>query len=257
MSHEPANGIKVLLLALCAVTVTLASAPANSQGFLDRARSLLGGDDAADSSEPAQASNLTEAQIGAGLKEALRTGVEQVVGQLGSAGGFSADPLVHIALPESLGRVASALERIGLSSQMEELELRLNEAAEAAVPRARNLFVSAIESLTLEDAIEIYRGPDDAATQYFRQAMSEPLAAEMRPVVEQSLEDVGAARTFENVMDRYNALPFVPSVDLDMTSYVVEKGLEGVFYYLAQEESAIRQDPLKRTSELLQRVFGN
>jgi hypothetical protein len=257
MNHWSANGFTMLQIGLLVGIAGFIGATAEAQGFRERARSLLGGDTEQAATESAPGTSLTEDEIGAGLKEALQVAAGRVVEQLGSAGGFNADPAVHIPLPETLGRVQSTLERIGLGSQLENLESRLNQAAEAAVPRARDLFVGAITTMTLEDVVGIYRGPDDAATQYFRQRMSEPLASEMRPVVEQSLQDVGAAQAFESVMDRYNAVPLTREVDADITGYVVEKGLDGIFYYLAQEEAAIRQDPVKRTSELLQRVFGN
>jgi hypothetical protein len=248
--------MKMLLVGILVVTGNSISASADAQGFLDRARSALGGESDEEKSESAPDRNLTENEIGAGLKEALQVAVGRVVEQLGSSGGFSADPAVHIPLPGSFGRVQSALERIGLDSQLENLELRLNQAAEAAVPRARELFIGAIQTMTLEDVLGVYQGPDDAATRYFQEKMSAPLAQAMRPVVEQSLEDVGAAQALESVMDRYNDLPFTREVDSDITGYVVDEGLKGVFHYLAQEETAIRRDPVKRTSELLQRVFS-
>ena len=257
MNDSPAQAIKISLFSLAVLLAGFTGAPADAQGLLDRARGLLGGDAQRDASASQPDTSLTEDEIGAGLKEALQVAVGTVVEQLGSANGFNADPAVHIPLPESLGRVQSALERVGFGSQLQDLELRLNQAAEAAVPRTRALLVSAINDMTLEDVVGIYQGPDDAATQYFRGKMSEPLAVDMRPVVEESLEDVGAAQTLESLMDRYNALPFSREVDSDLTGYVVDKGLDGIFHYLAQEEAAIRQDPVKRTSELLQRVFGD
>ncbi len=110
--------------------------------------------------------------------------------------------------------------------------------------------------MTLDNAMAIYNGPEDSVTQYFKSRMSRPLAIEMKPVVDESLADVGAAKTYDSVMDRYNAVSFVPQVDADLSDYVVEKGMDGIFYYLAKEEAAIRRDPAKRTTELLKRVFG-
>jgi len=232
----------------------LLSASASAQGgWLDRMRELLQGP----SSEAPQDQELSQDEIGDGLKEALRVGAQTVVAQLGEIDGFNADPAIRIPLPASLENIRSALERVGLSSSLDDLELRLNRAAEAAMPRARELFMQAIDDLTVEDVVNIYQGPDDAATRYFERRMSAPLAAEMLPVVDESLSGVGAAETYETVVDRYNSLPFVSPIDADLSTYVVERGMEGVFHYLAQEEAAIRSDPVKRTTELLQRVFGN
>lgn len=206
--------------------------------------------------KPAQASGLTTSQIGAGLKEALEVGTVRVVDTLGREDGFNGDPLIRIPLPESLQTVQSALSKVGMAGTLDNLELELNRAAELATPQAKALFLDAIGALTLDDVMAIYNGPDDAATQYLRGQMSDPLAEAMQPVVDESLDEVGAAATYESAMSQYNALPFVPKVDADLTTYVVGKGLDGIFLYLAKEEAAIRNDPVERTTELLQQVFG-
>lgn len=204
-----------------------------------------------------QKQSLSSDEVGNGLKEALRVGTETVVGELGQPGGFNLDPEIHIPLPGELNRVKDMLGKIGMDSMLVDLENELNEAAEIATPKARELFIQAINEMTLDDVMAIYRGPDDAATQYFRGKMSEPLAREMTPVVNESLADVGAVTTYDSAMERYNDIPFVPEIDVDLSDYVVEKGLDGIFYYLAKEEAAIRSDPLKRTTDLLKTVFGN
>ncbi len=203
-----------------------------------------------------EAGGLTTKEISAGLQEALRVATERVVQQLGKLDGFNADPRIHIPLPESLASVKSTLGRIGMSSILDDLELRLNRAAEAATSKAKPLFWAAIREMTLEDAKGIYNGPDDAATRYFQRKMSPQLAREMQPVVDRALEEVGAISTYDRIMGRYRALPFVPDVKADLTEYVVGRGMDGIFLYVAREEAAIRQDPAKRTTELLRRVFG-
>jgi hypothetical protein len=143
-----------------------------------------------------------------------------------------------------------------MSAMLDDLEVRLNRAAEVATPKARDLFLQAIADMTLEDAKAIYSGPDDAATRYFQGKMSPPLAEEMSPIVQASLAQVGAVKAYDDVMGRYQALPFVPDAKADLSTYVVEKGMDGIFFYLAQQEAAIRQDPAKRTTELLRKVFA-
>ncbi|MEJ8567983.1 DUF4197 domain-containing protein [Elongatibacter sediminis] len=232
-----------------ALSIVLACAftPAVRADIFDTLKSLTGKkDNNAASTE----------EIGMGLKEALTVGTERVVGQLGQPGGFNLDPLIHIPLPGQLDKVRDLLEKVGMDGLLTDLESRMNEAAEVATPKAQTLFVDAIRDLTLEDVMEIYKGPDDAATQYFRSKMSGPLAEAMTPIVDDTLADVGAVQTYDKAMDRYEDIPFASSVDMDLTGYVVDKGMDGIFYYLAREEAAIRENPAKRTTELLRKVFG-
>ena len=205
----------------------------------------------------ATSSGLSTAEIGDGLKEALRVGSASVVGQLGQTDGFNTDSAIHIPLPKSMKKVQSVLSKVGQSSLLDDLELRLNRAAEAATPKAKEIFWQAIREMTLTDVREIYEGPEDAATRYFQGKMSAPLAEEMRPVVDASLAQVGAVQAYEETMGKYRTIPFVPDVKADLTQHVLDKGLAGIFYYLAKEEAAIRQNPIKRTTDLLQRVFGH
>ena len=199
---------------------------------------------------------LNTEEIGSGLKEALKVGTGRVVGQLGKPDGFNADPDIHIPLPGSLLTARNMLQQVGMGGMLNDLELRLNRAAEAATPKAKALFMQAINDMSLEDVEAIYNGPEDAATRYFEKKMSPALAIEMRPVVEQSLADVGAVQSYEQVMGQYRALPYAPDIKTDLSGYVVNKGMAGIFHYLALEEAAIRKDPAKRTTDLLRRVFG-
>ncbi len=194
-------------------------------------------------------------EIGAGLKEALLVGSENVVKQLGTTDGFNNDSAIHIPLPGSLKTVKSWLSKVGKASLFEDLELKLNRAAEAATPKAKKLFSNAIKSLTMEDVKGIYDGPDDAATQYFKGKMSPELSKEMKPVIDETLSQVGAIRSYDNMIKQYKSIPFVPDVKANLSDHVVEKGMDGIFYYMAKEEAAIRQNPVKRTTELLKKVF--
>ena len=204
----------------------------------------------------AESTGLTKSEVASGLKDALRVGTETVVGQLGQADGFNADPAIHIPLPDNMQQVKKALATVGMSSMMDDLELKLNRAAEEATPPAKKIFWDSIEAMSLDDVMKIYNGPDDAATRYFQGKMSGPLATAMQPIVEAALNQVGAIQTYDAVMGQYDSLPFVPDVKADLNSYVVNEGMNGIFHYLAVEEAAIRQDPLKRTTDILQTVFG-
>lgn len=204
-----------------------------------------------------KSSALTDSDIAAGLREALIVGTGNVVVRLGKENGFNGDPRVHIPLPEDLMKVRKLLKKVKQEKIADELELRLNRAAEIATPKARRHFMNAIRGMTLDDARRIWKGPEDSATAYFRGKMTSPLKKDISPIISKSLADAGAIKSYEKMMGRYRKLPFVPDVRADLTEYVTEKGLEGIFHYLAKEEAAIRKDPFKRTTELLKRVFGS
>jgi len=201
-------------------------------------------------------STLTNEEVGLGLKDALHVASETVVSQLGQEGGFNADPAIHIPLPKQLATAQEWLDKVGMAGLLYNLEVKLNRAAEVATPKAKDLFFQAISEMTFEDVMNIYNGPDDSATRYFAEKMSPPLTREMSPIVSDSLAEVGAINSYDSAMKEYKSLPFAPDVKTDLTTYVVEKGIEGIFYYIAIEEAAIRQNPAKRTTELLQKVFG-
>lgn len=200
--------------------------------------------------------DLTTNEIGAAFKEALRIGSENVVSQLGQEGGFNADPVVHIPLPQEFETVKNTMGKIGMSFMVEELELKLNRAAEQATPKAKELFVQAIQKMTFEDVMNIYNGPEDSATKYFQGKMSDSLAREMQPIINNSLSQVGAIETYDEVISKYKSVPFVPDIKTNLTAYVTQKGMDGIFYYMAEEEAAIRENPAKQTTALLKRVFG-
>ncbi len=237
-----------LILAFLVYSLVGASEAA-SAGWLDKLKELVPSNDEKQQS-------LSSDDISGGLKEALRVGTEKVVSNLGAPDGFNLDPQIHIPLPKNLGRVKKVLGKLGMDSMLTDLETRLNRAAEIATPRAKQLFITAINDMTLDDAMAIYKGPEDSATQYFKSRMSGPLAVTMKPIVDESLADVGAAKSYDEVMARYNSVPLVPKVDANLGDYVIEKGMHGIFFYLAREEAAIRQDPSARTTDLLRRVFG-
>lgn len=200
---------------------------------------------------------LSTDEITRGLKEALTTGSNAVVSQLGRSDGFSGDPAIRIPLPNALVKARDFASKFGLEGSFDDLELRLNRAAEEATPKAKALFVGAIQSMSVEDAKGILQGPDNAATEYFRGKTGTQLQSQMRPIVDDALAKVGAVSSFNKLLSQYNNIPLAPKVDADLTGHVVEEGSDGIFFYLAQEEKAIRENPLKRTSEILQRVFGS
>lgn len=246
------------MMAVCLMCAVVAGPGYGANSWLDQGKKLLDSVQGSDSgsSSDSTASDLTLQEITAGLKQALKKGADAVVQRLGTVNGFNADSHVHIPLPENLSTAKSLLDKAGLGAYTDEVELRLNRAAEAAVPKARDLFVEAISQMRMEDARAILDGPDDAATRYFRDKMSPGLIEEMSPVINDSLDAVGAVRAYDEMMARYKQLPFVPDVKGDLTAYTAGKTVDGIFFYLAREEKAIRENPAKRTTELLQKVFN-
>ena len=243
----------MLVIFITGIVMASESEPTFAQGtLLDRGREFLRDLDG----PPVRPARLTEAEIADGLREALRVGAERMVETLGAKNGFNSRSDVHIPLPKSLAKVQSTLAHFGVSHVADELELRLNRAAESAVPRAKQLFRDAIRDMSLQDVRSIFEGPEDSATRYFRGKMVAPLTDRMKPIVDQELTSVGAVRAFDEMMRQYRSFPFVPDAKADLTGHVLERAVDGVFLYLAREEAAIRKDPVKRTTTLLRRVFA-
>jgi hypothetical protein len=249
------NRVRNISLAGIVMLLTLTATTVHAQSFFERGKNLLKGLD--NTTAPSSVlSTLTSDEISEGLREALRVGAERVVNTLGQTDGFNKASDIHIPLPNTLKTAQSMLSKIGQSGLADDLELRLNRAAEAAVPAAKTHFADAIKEMTIDDAKMILEGPKDSATQYFRRKMSAPLTADMKPIVDDQLSKVGVIASYDKMMGQYKNIPFAPDVKADLTEYVLEKSIDGVFLYLGREEAAIRENPAKRTTELLQKVFG-
>jgi len=204
-----------------------------------------------------EVSKLSTDELQKAFKEALSLGSEAVVDQLSLKDGFNSDEAIHIPLPKTLKTVQSTLTKFGMGDLMNDLELKLNRAAEAATPEAKALFLNAVKEMSFEDVQKIYNGPEDSATQYLRSKTGQDLQSKMRPIIENSLNSVGAVSAYDKAISKYKNLPFVPDVKADLLQHVTDKGMDGMFYYLAKEEASIRKDPIKQSTELLQKVFGN
>lgn len=203
---------------------------------------------------------LTEGEATAGLREALWYATGRTISRVGKRDGYLADRAIHIPLPGALQTAQKGLALVGASGQLDDLELRLNRAAEAAAPKASSIFRNAIQEMTVTDAIGIVRGPDDSATRYFQGKMTAPLTTAFRPIVAGELEDAGAFKTLEKAIKNSKARALAPAASDYARSDLIDHGLGaalgGLFHYLAVEEAAIRHDPVKRSTELLRRVFG-
>ncbi|MCM8539570.1 MAG: DUF4197 domain-containing protein [Lentisphaeraceae bacterium] len=199
---------------------------------------------------------LTDSSIASGLKEALNKGTEKAVANLSKNGGYSKNLLYKIAVPEDLQKFSNTLKKIGLGSQVDYFETKMNEAAEEACIKAGPIFVNAISEMTLEDVREILMGSQTAATDYFRQKTSQHLKAEYFPIVKTKMEEIGLVGDYNDLMSKYNSIPFTPKVNFGLEDYVTEKALSGLFSKLAETEKDIRENPAARTSDLLKRVFA-
>lgn len=196
------------------------------------------------------------ADIGDAFKQALLIGSAAVASNLGKDDGYFKDPNIHIPLPDKLAKAKKLLNGIGMGGLADDLELKINRAAEAAAPKSKQIFIDTIKGMSFEDIKKIYNGPDNSATQYFQSKMTPALSKAMRPVVEESMSEVGVVKSYDNFMSQYKGIPFVPDVKANLSDYVIEKGLDGIFFYLAKEEADIRKNPLRHTTDLLKKVFG-
>jgi len=203
-----------------------------------------------------QAGTLSAAEIASGLKEALDKGIDQQVTKLTATDGFYKNQLVKILLPAELQKVDKTLRDIGLSSLADEGLKMMNRAAEDAVKEATPIFVSAVKNMTFNDAKNILLGSDNAATSYLQSTTTTQLYSKFNPVIKSSFSKVGADKVWSNIITQYNKVPLVQKVNPDLTDYVTNKALEGVFKMIAVEEKEIRNNINERTSALLKKVFA-
>ena len=201
---------------------------------------------------------LDEPTVIAGIREALRVGTQNTVLSTSRLDGYLGNQLIRISIPAQMESMASALRQVGLGSQVNELEVGMNRAAERAAAEARVVFWNAITDMTVSDAFGILNGGNTAATEYFRDRTGAALRTRFHPIVQQKIEEVGLSRIYSRIADTYNNLSLAGTPRLvDLDEYVTDRALAGLFTVLATEEQKIRQDPLARTTDLLRRVFGN
>lgn len=201
-------------------------------------------------------SSLSNADAAAGLKKALDQGITQAVAKLGTAGGFLDNPSVKIPLPPKLAKAESMMRMVGLGDQADELITSMNRAAEAAVPESKVLLKQALKQMTVEDAKQILTGGDDAATQYFKRVTATPLQAKFKPIVARATQKVKLAQKYDQIADKGLQLGLLKPEDASIESYVTQKTLDGLYLMMAEEERAIRKDPLGQANKLLKKVFG-
>ncbi len=205
---------------------------------------------------PQDGGALTQGQIGNGLRDALQLGIDKQVSKLTAKDGYFKNELVKILLPEELRKVDKTLRDIGLGNLADEGLKVLNRAAEDAVKQATPIFVDAVKGITFNDAKNILLGNDDAATQYLTGRTQQSLYNKFNPVIKNSFSKVGADQIWENLITKYNAIPLTNNVNPDLTDYVTQEALKGVYRMIAVEEKEIRSKVSSRTTDILRRVFA-
>lgn len=200
---------------------------------------------------------ISQGEASAGLKETLTRASSAAVSRLGATDGFLNSPKVRIPLPDGLKQAKSAMKLMGKGEEFDKLEVSINRAAEAAMPEAKQLLVDAVRNMSVQDAKGILSGGDDAVTQFFRSKTEGSLSKKFLPVVKNATDRVGLARQYNKLAGQAASFGVIKGEDDKIENYVTRKALDGLFLTLAEEERAIRQDPVGTGSALLKKVFGN
>lgn len=225
-------------------------------GFFDDIKGLLG---ESGSTSGIQRDVLSNQEVAGGLKEALGKGAQLAVSELGKEDGFFSNTDVKIPVPKKLRQVEKGLRALGKDDLADQFILSMNRAAEQAVPLAADTFKDAISNMTIDDAMGILKGGETSGTDYLRKSSSGTLRQSFRPIVDKAIDEVDATRSYQEFVGNTSALGNLmgSKSSLDLTDYVTDKALDGVFHMIAQEEAKIRENPAARTSDLLKKVFGS
>lgn len=238
----------VFLIASLSVLAQTDSPTNKVNGLFKKANSIF-------SKSSGSSTKLSNGDIVSGLKEALSLGAQKSGDRLSVTDGFFKDAAVKILLPEQVQKIENKMRMLGMGKLVDNAILSMNRGAEDASKAAAPIFLDAIKKMTLTDALNILRGTDTAATGYLRKATTPELVSAFRPVIEESLKKVDATKYWDDVFTNYNKFSSNP-VDTDINSYVTTKALNGVFYYVAQEEVNIRKNPAGRVTDILKKVFS-
>jgi hypothetical protein len=199
---------------------------------------------------------ITQKDASGGLKAALTQGIGNAVTSLGTRDGFLGNPKVKIPLPPKLAQAEKAMRMLGMGKHADELVTSMNRAAEAAVPEARTLLVDSVKQMSVQDAKNILTGGDDAATRYFRRTTHDKLALRFLPIVKSATAKVGVAQRYNEFAGKGAQLGLLDAREANLDTYITDRALDGLYSMLADEERAIRKDPLGQSSGLIRKVFG-
>ncbi|MGD9330204.1 MAG: DUF4197 domain-containing protein [Desulfobacterales bacterium] len=236
----------LVLLVVFVSPWTINEATGGWSDVLDKAVDTFGGEEQLDNTE-----------IVNGLKEALEVGSAQAVQLAGRENGYFNHPRIKIPLPDAIAKTEKLVRAAGMGDQLDAFVLSMNRAAEQAAPEARAIFWEAIQQMQFDDAKRILNGRKNEATLYFQDKTSDELTEVFKPLVHQSMEDVGVTQQYQSLQESAAAIPFLSDWLVDLDDYVTSEALEGLFFLMAEEEAKIRQDPAARVTDLLQKVFAN
>jgi hypothetical protein len=217
-------------------------------GFLNKVKSNIPGSQGK--------TGLSNDDIVSGLKEALRVGTDSSVSHVSKVDGFFGNAAIKILMPPEAQKVEKTLRGLGMGSLVDKAILSMNRAAEDASSGVGDIFWNSIKGMSITDGVQILQGSDTAATGYLRKSTTSQLTTKFRPVIDSSLKKVDATKYWTDVFSAYNKLPMVSHVNPDLTAYVTEKALNGLFYNIALEEQKIRKDPAAQVTDILKKVFG-
>lgn len=202
--------------------------------------------------------SLSDTKIGKGLREALSVGIDKAVARASQEGGYLNNPAIKIRFPENLSMVESGLRKIGMGEKVDAFETRVNKAAEQAAPKAKNILLDALFEMSIEDAENLLKGGDTAATDYFKSKTWNKLHAAFQPKLEKAMSQNQASQMYNQLIAMYEKIPFAQKPQLvSADDYATNKALEGLFHLVGEQEKEIRTNPAARATKLLQTVFGS
>jgi hypothetical protein len=217
---------------------------------------LIGCAEMAQVLEQGSAGTTNESALSRGIKESLELGSTRAADLLSQTGAYRNSPIYRIRLPQQVQPLASRLRQFGLGGQLDRIELLMNQAAEQAAVEAKGVFISAVRAMTITDAIGIIRGPDTAATNYFRQHTETTLRQRYLPIVQKNLQQIGFYQQYQQMLSTYKQLPIANKPDIDLEQHVLTQSLNALFTQVGEEEKAIRKDPVGKGSSAIAAVFG-
>ncbi len=202
-------------------------------------------------------SSITNDEMIQGLKEALKVGTQNAVNTVSKVDGYYNNSDIKIPLPEEIESAGKYLRLAGYGTKVDEFEQSMNRAAEQAAPEAKQIFLGAVKEMKIKDAQNLLNGPDNAATNYFKDKTYDQLHNIFKPIVKDTMGQVGVTSQFQDINNKLSSIPLADKASVDLDQYVTDKSLDGLFFMLAEEEKKIRQDPAARVTDILKKVFGD
>jgi hypothetical protein len=240
------------IVALIAMSITASTA----QSVQNIANGILNGNSGSNTSGTGK-SPLSNEEVVRGLKDALTVGTNNSTGLASKLDGYYKNPKLFIPFPKEAKDVKTKVDALGMKSQTDKFVMTLNRAAEEAAKSAAPIFISAVKGMTITDGFAILKGGDNAATTYLKNKTTDQLKQQFTPIVKAALDKVQITKYWNPIIKKYNKIPMVKKQNPDLTAYVTDRAIAGLFVLLAEEELKIRKDPAARVTDILQKVFGS